>query len=157
MQRALFVVYAEKHSRGEWFKRRLMPIMDRRNPKNAVHWKKGGYHRSRRLPGSYPYAGIDSTEIRGIEFHGILERKKRPDDLRKIPGAKIQVSERKICCRGYYADTAGKNAKKIEEYIRHQPEEDQAGDQRTMGNIKSARLRASSNKLSRLAYRSNAT
>ena len=62
-----------------------------------------------------------------------------------------------ICCRGDYADTAGKNAKKIEEYIRHQPEEDQAGDQRTMGNIKSARLRASSNKLSRLTDRSDAT
>ncbi len=38
-------------------------------------------------------------------------------------------------CRGYYVDTAGKNAKKIEEYIRRQLEEDKAGEQLTMGNI----------------------
>ena len=35
----------------------------------------------------------------------------------------------------YYVDTVGKNAKKIEEYIKHQLEEDQAGEQLTMGNI----------------------
>ena len=33
-----------------------------------------------------------------------------------------------------YPDTAGKNAKKIEEYIRHQLDEDKAGEQLTMGN-----------------------
>ena len=38
-------------------------------------------------------------------------------------------------CRGYYVDTAGKNAKKIEEYIRHQLDEDKAGEQLTMGNF----------------------
>ena len=35
----------------------------------------------------------------------------------------------------YYVDTAGKNAKKIEEYIRHQLDEDKAGEQLTMGNF----------------------
>ena len=35
----------------------------------------------------------------------------------------------------YYVDTAGKNAEKIEEYIRHQLEEDKAGEQLTMGNF----------------------
>ena len=35
-----------------------------------------------------------------------------------------------IRCRGYYEDTAWKNAKK--EYIQHQIEEDQAGEQQTM-------------------------
>ncbi|HIZ41611.1 MAG TPA: IS200/IS605 family transposase, partial [Candidatus Gemmiger excrementigallinarum] len=42
---------------------------------------------------------------------------------------------REFWCRGYYVDTAGKNAKKIEEYIRRQLEEDQAGEQLTMGNF----------------------
>ena len=37
--------------------------------------------------------------------------------------------------RGYYVDTVGKNAKKIEEYVRHQQEEDKAGEQLTMGNF----------------------
>lgn len=34
-----------------------------------------------------------------------------------------------------YVDTAGKNDKKIAEYIRRQLEEDQAGEQLTMGNF----------------------
>ena len=38
-------------------------------------------------------------------------------------------------CRGYYVDTAGKNAEKIEEYIRRQLEEECAGEQLTMGNF----------------------
>ncbi len=44
-------------------------------------------------------------------------------------------TNREFWCRGYYVDTAGKNAKKVEEYIRHQLEEDRAGEQLTMGNI----------------------
>ena len=32
-------------------------------------------------------------------------------------------------------DAAGKNAKRIEEYIRHQLDEDKAGEQLTMGNF----------------------
>ena len=35
----------------------------------------------------------------------------------------------------YYVDTVGKNAKKIEEYIRNQLEEDRMGEQLTMGNF----------------------
>ena len=32
-------------------------------------------------------------------------------------------------CRGYYVDTVGKNAKKIEEYVRNQLQEDLEYDQ----------------------------
>ena len=32
-------------------------------------------------------------------------------------------------CRGYFADTVGKNAKMIQEYIQNQLEEDLASDQ----------------------------
>ena len=35
-------------------------------------------------------------------------------------------------CRGYYVDTAGKNAKKIQEYIKNQLEEDYMADQISM-------------------------
>ena len=36
---------------------------------------------------------------------------------------------------GYYVDTAGKNAKKIQEYIQRQYEQDKAGEQLTMPNF----------------------
>ena len=50
----------------------------------------------------------------------------------EISGAEYR--NREFWCR-YYGDTAGKNAKKIEEYIRRQLEEDKAGVQLTMGNF----------------------
>ena len=38
-------------------------------------------------------------------------------------------------CEWKKVDTVGKNAKKIEEYIRNQLEEDRMGEQLTMGNF----------------------
>jgi putative transposase len=42
---------------------------------------------------------------------------------------KYKYGNRYFWCRGYYVDTVGKNAKKIEEYIRKQLQEDIANDQ----------------------------
>ena len=42
---------------------------------------------------------------------------------------KYKYGNRHFWCRGYYVDTVGKNAKKIEEYIRNQLHEDIANDQ----------------------------
>jgi putative transposase len=42
---------------------------------------------------------------------------------------KYKYGNRHFWCRGYYVDTVGKNAKKIEEYIRNQLQEDIANDQ----------------------------
>lgn len=44
---------------------------------------------------------------------------------------KYKYGNRHFWCRGYYVDTVGKNAKKIEEYIRHQLQEDTVEDQIT--------------------------
>ena len=45
---------------------------------------------------------------------------------------KYKYGNRHFWCRGYYADTAGKNAKKIQEYIKNQLEEDYMADQISM-------------------------
>jgi len=42
---------------------------------------------------------------------------------------KYKYGNRHFWCRGYYVDTAGKNAKKIEAYIRNQIQEDSVSDQ----------------------------
>ena len=42
---------------------------------------------------------------------------------------KYKYGNRHFWCRGYYVDTLGKNAKKIEEYVRNQLQEDIAGEQ----------------------------
>ena len=45
---------------------------------------------------------------------------------------KYRYGNRSFWCRGYYVDTAGKNTKKIAEYIRDQLKEDQIHDQMTI-------------------------
>jgi len=44
---------------------------------------------------------------------------------------KYKHGNRSLWCRGYYVDTAGKNAKKIAEYIQNQLKEDQVNEQLT--------------------------
>ena len=58
-----------------------------------------------------------------------------------------EYRNREFWCRGYYVDTAGKNAKKIQEYIQQQYEKDKAGEQLTMPNCETTRLRVASSKL----------
>ena len=41
---------------------------------------------------------------------------------------RYKYGNRHFWCRGYYVDTVGKNAKKIEEYIKNQLHEDIAND-----------------------------
>ena len=45
---------------------------------------------------------------------------------------KYKYGNRHFWCRGYYVDTVGKNAKKIQEYIKNQLEEDYMADQISM-------------------------
>ena len=45
---------------------------------------------------------------------------------------KYKYGNRSFWCRGYYVDTAGKNAKRIEEYIKNQLKEDMIHDQMTL-------------------------
>ena len=68
-------------------------------------------------------------------FVGYLKGKSSLMIYEQFPELRYKYRNREFWCRGYYVDTAGKNAKKIEEYIRHQLDEDKAGEQLTMGNF----------------------
>ena len=69
------------------------------------------------------------------EIVGYLKGKSSLMLYEKFPELKYKYRNREFWCRGYYVDTAGKNANKIAEYIKRQLEEDQAGEQLTMGNF----------------------
>ena len=68
-------------------------------------------------------------------FVGYLKGKSSLMICEQFPNLKYKYRNREFWCRGYYVDTVGKNAKKIEEYIRNQLEEDRMGEQLTMGNF----------------------
>ena len=50
-------------------------------------------YRSRSVSRPYTYAVGDSAEGGGIKSYRIPKREKQPNDLRKVPGAEIQISE----------------------------------------------------------------
>ena len=65
-------------------------------------------------------------------FMGYLKGKSGTMLYEKFGELKYKYRSREFWCRGYYVDTAGKNAGRIAEYIRKQLEEDQMGEQLTI-------------------------
>ena len=54
------------------------------------------------------------------QFMGYLKSKSALMIFDRHANLKYKYGNRKFWCRGYYVDTVGKNAKKIEEYIKNQ-------------------------------------
>ena len=63
------------------------------------------------------------------EIVGYLKGKSSLMIFDRFANLKYKYGNRHFWCRGYYVDTVGKNAKKIEEYIKNQLQEDIAADQ----------------------------
>ena len=65
-------------------------------------------------------------------FMGYLKGKSSTMLYEQFGELKYKYRSREFWCRGYYVDTAGKNAGRIAEYIRNQLKEDQMGEQITI-------------------------
>ena len=63
------------------------------------------------------------------EIMGYLKGKSSLMIFDRHANLKYKYGNRHFWCRGYFVDTVGKNAKKIEEYIRNQLQEDKTCDQ----------------------------
>lgn len=67
-------------------------------------------------------------------FVGYLKGKSSLMIFDRHANLKYKYGNRKFWCRGYYVDTAGRNKKVIQEYIKNQLQEDILEDQMTMKN-----------------------
>ena len=65
-------------------------------------------------------------------FMGYLKGKSALRIFDKHANLKYKFGNRHFWCRGYYVDTVGKNAKKIQEYIQNQLKEDLEYDLMTL-------------------------
>ena len=65
-------------------------------------------------------------------FVGYLKGKSTLMIFERHANLKYKFGNRHFWCRGYYVDTVGKNAKKIQEYIQNQIKEDLEYDQMTL-------------------------
>jgi len=68
-------------------------------------------------------------------FMGYLKGKSSTMLYERFGELKYKYRNKEFWCKGYYVDTVGKNAKRIEEYIRKQLEEDKLGDQLTIPGV----------------------
>ncbi len=66
-------------------------------------------------------------------FMGYLKGKSSTILYEQFGELKYKYRNREFWCRGYYVDTAGKNASRIAEYIKNQLKEDKFGEQLTFG------------------------
>ena len=67
--------------------------------------------------------------LSAAQFVGYLKGKSALMIFDRHANLKYKYGNRNFWCGGYYVDTVGKNAKKIQEYIQHQLEEDKISDQ----------------------------
>ena len=65
-------------------------------------------------------------------YIGFLKGKSSLMIFQRHGNLKYKYGNRSFRCRGYYVDTAGKNTKKIAQYIQNQLKEDQLTDQMTL-------------------------
>lgn len=65
-------------------------------------------------------------------FMGYLKGKSSTMLYEQFGELKYKYRSREFWCRGYYVDTAGKNASRIAKYIKNQLQEDKMGEQMTM-------------------------
>lgn len=88
--------------------------------------------RSRGMSRPYTYAVRNTAKNKYIKFYEIFKRQKYLMIYEKWGNMKFKYRNREFWCRGYYVDTAGKDAKKIQEYIENQLKQDEMGEQLIM-------------------------
>ena len=84
------------------------------------------------MSGLYSYASKYTAKDQCIWICRILKGKSTLIIYERYASLKYKYGNRQFWRRGYYVDTVGKNAKKIEEYIRNQLQEDLEYDQMTL-------------------------
>lgn len=124
------IVFAPKYRRKAFFgekKREIGPIL-----RQLCEWKGINIVEAEVCPDHIHMLVEIPPKIAVSSFMGYLKGKSSLMLYEKFPDLKFKYRNREFWCRGYYVDTVGKNAKKIEEYIRQQLAEDKAGEQLTM-------------------------
>ena len=81
------------------------------------------------MSGSHSYADNIPPKYSVSEVMGYLKGKRSLIIFGRHADLKYKYGSRHFWFRGYFVDTVGKNAKKIEQYIKNQLQEDMVADQ----------------------------
>lgn len=127
------VVFAPKYRRKVFYREKRREIG--KILRMRCKWKKRKIVEAEVCP-DHIYMLIEiPPKISVSSFMGYLKGKSSLMIYEQFPELKYKYRNREFWCRGFYVDTTGKNAKKIQEYIQQQYEKDKAGEQLTMPNF----------------------
>ncbi len=82
----------------------------------------------RSLSGSYTQVSRNKPKMSVSSFMELLKGKSSIMIYQKWGNMKYKYRNQSFWCRGYYVDTAGKNDKAIEAYIKNQLKEDELSE-----------------------------
>lgn len=124
------IVFAPKYRRKVFYGQKRLEIGE--ILRDLCKWKEIAILEAEVCPDHIHMLVEIPPKISVSNFMGYLKGKSSILIYNKWGNMKYKYRNRQFWCRGYYVDTAGKNAKKIQEYIRHQLDEDRSLDQLTL-------------------------
>ena len=116
------VVFAPKYRRKEFYGLKRLGIGA--ILRKLCEWKGIAIHEAEVCPDHVHMLISVPPKFSVSGILGYLKGKSSLMIYQKWGNAKFKYRNREFWCRGYYVDTVGKNARKIEEYIRNQLKED---------------------------------
>ena len=124
------VVFAPKYRRKVFYKEKRVEIG--KILRMLCEWKSVRIIEAEVCPDHIHMLVEIPPKVAVSSFMGYLKGKSSLMIYEQFPELKYKYRNREFWCRGYYVDTAGKNAARIAEYIQNQLKEDQVEDQMTL-------------------------
>ena len=63
------------------------------------------------MSGPHTYARRDTTQVLGVQFYGIPEREKQPDDIREAPGIEVKIPQQGVLVQRVLRRHSGQKCK----------------------------------------------
>lgn len=124
------IVFAPKYRRKVFYGQKRLEIGD--ILRELCKWKEVTILEAEVCPDHIHMLVEIPPKLSVSSFMGYLKGKSSILIYNKWGNMKFKYRNRSFWCRGYYVDTVGKNTKKIQEYIKHQLDEDRTLDQLTL-------------------------
>ena len=124
------IVFAPKYRRKVFYKEKKAAIG--KILRQLCEWKGVRIIEAEACPNHIHLFVEIPPKISVSHFMGYLKGKSSLMIFDRHANLKYKYGNRHFWCRGYYVDTVGKNAKKIQEYIANQLQEDLEYDQMTL-------------------------
>ena len=123
------IVFAPKYRRKEFYGSKRLEIGQ--ILRELCSWKEVNIIEAEVCPDHIHMLVEIPPKLSVSSFMGFLKGKSSIMIYERWGSLKYKYRGRPFWCRGYYVDTAGKNAKAIQEYIQNQLKQDQLSEQLT--------------------------